>query len=41
MQQMTHDCIAFSPSAFGEFVVVVLKMFTWCRFYETKFWPKA
>ena len=28
MQQMTHDCIAFNPSAFGEFVVVVLNMFT-------------
>ena len=29
MQQMTHDCMAFSPSAFGELVVVVLNMFTW------------
>lgn len=28
MQQITHDCIAFSPSALGELVVVVLKMFT-------------
>ena len=28
MQQITHDCIAFSPSAFGELVVVVLKMLT-------------
>ena len=29
MQQITHDCIAFSPSAFGELVVVVLKMLTY------------
>ena len=29
IQQMTHDCIAFKPSAFGEFVVVVLNMFTY------------
>ena len=28
MQQMTQDCMAFSPSAFGELVVVVLNMFT-------------
>ena len=28
IQQMTQDCIAFNPSAFGEFVVVVLKIFT-------------
>ena len=28
MQQITQDCIAFSPSALGELVVVVLKMFT-------------
>ena len=28
MQQITQDCIAFNPSAFGEFVVVVLKIFT-------------
>ena len=28
IQQITQDCIAFRPSAFGEFVVVVLKMFT-------------
>ena len=28
IQQITQDCIAFNPSAFGEFVVVVLKMFT-------------
>ena len=31
IQQMTHDCIAFKPSAFGEFVVVVLNMFTYNR----------
>ena len=29
MQQITQDCMAFSPSALGEFVVVVLKMFTY------------
>jgi hypothetical protein len=29
MQQMTQDCMAFSPSALGELVVVVLKMLTW------------
>ncbi len=28
MQQITHDCMAFRPSAFGELLVVVLKMFT-------------
>ena len=28
IQHMTQDCIAFNPSAFGEFVVVVLKIFT-------------
>ena len=28
IQQITQDCIAFRPLAFGEFVVVVLNMFT-------------
>ena len=29
MQQITQDCMALRPSAFGELVVVVLKMLTW------------
>ena len=33
MQQITQDCIAFKPSAFGEFVVVVLNIFT---YYQLK-----
>lgn len=35
MQQMTQDCMALRPSAFGELVVVVLKMFTWNNVDET------
>ena len=38
MQHITQDCMAFNPSALGEFVVVVLKMFTCIKKGKDRVW---